>query len=140
MGAKDIMCVEIENKTEGLTLREYQEKAMSTCTESSHNVPYMLFNLQGEVGELSSKVAKAIRKGEATILDGQLRHPSTRWIDEDLEEALILEAGDIFWQLVGFCDVMGWDVECICQMNLDKLQARKNANTIIGDGDGVLDR
>ncbi len=122
-----------------MELREYQERAMTTCTESSRNVPYMLFNLQGEVGELASKIAKAIRKEEATIdFEGNLRHPSTRHIDEGLEEALMLEVGDIFWQAVGFCDVMGWDVECICQMNLDKLKARQKIGTIIGDGDGVV--
>lgn len=45
-----------------MELNEYQEQAMTTCTESSQNFSYMMLNLVGEVGELASKVAKAIRK------------------------------------------------------------------------------
>ena len=45
-----------------MQLNEYQEKAMQTCMPSCDNVSYMLLNLQAEVGELSGKIAKAIRK------------------------------------------------------------------------------
>ena len=45
-----------------MELKEYQEKAMTTCMESCNNFSYMMLNLVGEVGELASKVAKGIRK------------------------------------------------------------------------------
>ena len=41
-----------------MTLNEYQQRAMSTCTQSSNNFNYMMLNLVGEVGELASKIAK----------------------------------------------------------------------------------
>ena len=34
-----------------MELNEYQEQAMTTCTESSQNFSYMMLNLVGEVGE-----------------------------------------------------------------------------------------
>ena len=108
---------------------------MSTCMPSCDNFQYMMLNLVGEVGELASKVAKAIRKGEATITGDQLRHPSTRRIDDDLEEAMMLESGDILWELAGLCSVMGWDLEKIAQMNLDKLASRQQRGVIEGNGD-----
>lgn len=108
---------------------------MSTCLTTCNNFSYMMLNLVGEVGELASKVAKAIRKRNATITGDQLRHPSTRRIDNELEEAMMLETGDVLWQLAGLCSVMGWDLEEVARMNLDKLASRKQRGVIDGNGD-----
>lgn len=124
-----------EQEHRPITLPEYQLRAMSTCLPSCYNFSYMMLNLVGEVGELASKVAKAIRKEEATITGDQLRHPSTRRIDDELEEAMKLESGDVLWQLAGLCSVMGWDLEEIAQMNLDKLDSRQQRGVIDGNGD-----
>ena len=125
-----------------LTLNEYQEKAMTTCMPSCENISYMLLNLVGEVGEFASKIAKNVRKGNMTIggkclpnglhtmLEGEA------WLNADIE--LMKEAGDILWQLSGLCSVMGWDLQDVAQMNLDKLAARKEAGTIDGSGDGIM--
>lgn len=134
----------------GMTLNSYQAKAMTTCLASSANFPYMMLNLFGEVGEFSSKMAKAIRKKqvqiggsvdtEGAVLANELcdcSDPDGRMYPEELGEALQLEAGDILWQLAGLCDVMGWRLEDVAQKNLDKLSARKEAGTIDGNGDGV---
>ena len=121
-----------------MSLKEYQEKAMTTCMSSSENFSYMFLNLVGEVGEFASKVAKAIRKGNAEISHNKL----SRIGDTDMlamqEEELKKEAGDILWQLSGLCTVMGWSLEDVAQMNLDKLAARKAVGTIDGSGDGII--
>lgn len=118
-----------------MTLTEYQKQAMTTCMPTCDNYSYMMLNLVGEVGELASKVAKAIRKKEATITNNRLRHPSTWHIDCDLESAMAMEAGDVLWQLAGLCSVMGWDLNEIAQMNLDKLASRQQRGVIDGNGD-----
>lgn len=121
-----------------MDLNQYQEKAMTTCMPSSENFSYMFLNLVGEVGEFASKVAKAIRKGQAQICKSKL----SRIGDTDTlviqEEELKKEAGDILWQLSGLCSVMGWSLEEIAQINLDKLAARKAVGTIDGNGDGII--
>lgn len=121
-----------------MTLNEYQEKAMTTCMSSSENFSYMFLNLVGEVGEFASKVAKAIRKSFVQICKNRL----SRIGDTDMlyaqEEELKKEAGDVLWQLSGLCSVMGWTLEEIAQMNLDKLAARKAIGTIDGNGDGII--
>lgn len=119
----------------GLTLNEYQGRAMTTCMDSCDNFAYMMLNLVGEVGELASKVAKHIRKGNADInrnnlVDGAKKHLTS----EDLE-AMKAEAGDIAWQLAGLCTVMGWPLEEVAQENLAKLASRKARNLIDGNGD-----
>ena len=133
-----------------MELNQYQEQAMTTCTPSSNNWSYMFLNLVGEVGEIASKVAKAIRKEQCSIgLEPSIAEhydcgdstSNDLWqfcdAEERLEE-LKKEAGDVLWQLSGLCTVMGWTLEDVAQMNLDKLAARKAAGTIVGNGDGII--
>lgn len=115
-----------------MELKEYQERAMTTCMASSNNFSYMFLNLVGEVGEFASKVAKAIRKEENFIDYNDLGVTVTN--NEELQK----EAGDILWQLSGLCTVMGWSLEDVAQQNLDKLAARKKVGTIDGNGDGII--
>lgn len=123
-----------------MTLNEYQDKAMSTCMDSCDNYSYMMLNLVGEVGELASKVAKDIRKGDATIDKNELYYTNEPSPFVRRNKELMLEAGDILWQLAGLCNAMCWRFEDVAQMNLDKLQARKQAGTIDGNGDGIYNR
>jgi NTP pyrophosphatase (non-canonical NTP hydrolase) len=121
-----------------MTLNEYQNKAMTTCMESCDNFSYMMLNLCGEVGEFASKVAKDIRKGNAYISGGNNLYYNDFPELSQHEVELMKEAGDILWQLSGLCTVMGWSLEDVAQMNLDKLAARKAVGTISGNGDGIL--
>lgn len=108
---------------------------------SCENISYMLLNLVGEVGEFSSKVAKAVRSGKVTI--GGNTFPnilvSTRELSDEeyktLDAELCKEAGDILWQLSGLCKVMGWDLETVAKMNLRKLASRQKRGVIDGEGD-----
>lgn len=125
-----------------MRLNDYQDKAMTTCMQSSKNFSYMFLNLVGEVGEFASKVAKQIRKSNITIGGKALPNSLLTTLNgEDfinMDKELMKEAGDILWQLSGLCSVMGWSLEDIAQMNLDKLAARKQAGTIDGNGDGII--
>ena len=134
-----------------MELNEYQKKAMTTCMPSSENFSYMLLNLVGEVGEFASKVAKGIRKGHCSIglepkfaeeydtTDETIANELWQFCGtEERTEELKKEAGDVLWQLSGLCSVMGWSLNEIAQMNLDKLAARKAVGTIDGDGDGII--
>lgn len=120
-----------------MELNEFQERAMTTCTESSANFSYMFLNLVGEVGEYASKVAKAIRKGEIVIARGRGMYFSRECNFEEKILELKKEAGDILWQLSGLCTIMDWSLEEVAEMNLAKLAERKKNGTIVGSGDGV---
>ena len=129
-----------------MELNKYQEQAMTTCMPSSENFSYMFLNLVGEVGEFASKVAKAIRKEQATIggfVDMGTPTKNVLTFNEfptciEQEVELKKEAGDILWQLSGLCTIMGWSLEDVAQMNLNKLAARKAVGTIDGNGDGII--
>lgn len=120
-----------------MTLNEYQKRAMSTCMPSSENPLYMLFMLGEEMGELQGKFSKQIRKGNIAFHGNDLffaeEFDQREWI-----ELVKKECGDLLWGLAGICEVMGWSLDEIAQMNLDKLTARKEAGTIDGNGDGII--
>ena len=119
-----------------MTLKEYQQQAMTTCLPTSENFSYMMLNLVGEVGEFASKVAKAIRKDKACIYYNDLQTesgPNAMTLEE--VEDLRKEAGDILWQLSGLCTVMGWNLEDVAEMNLEKLASRQERGKIDGSGD-----
>ena len=120
-----------------LSLNEYQEKAMATCMPSCDNISYMLFNLVGEVGELTSKIAKDIRKGNAIIESNHLCFTKQVGCGEAIQriEEYKKEAGDILWQLFGFFSAMGWKANDVAVGNLDKLADRASRGKIDGDGD-----
>lgn len=124
-----------------MTLKEYQAKAMTTCMDSSKNPLYMLLMTGEEVGELQGKFSKAIRKGWISFDDNQIKVHFEKCELYDLKEWFNLvekELGDCLWGLAGLCEVMGWSLEDVAQMNLDKLAARKAVGTIDGNGDGII--
>jgi NTP pyrophosphatase (non-canonical NTP hydrolase) len=122
-----------------MTLKEYQEKAMTTCMDSSKNPLYMLFMIGEEVGELQGKFSKAIRKGNIQFVYDELERVRGNYQDyAEWDELVMKEIGDILWGLAGLCEVMGWSLEDVAQMNLDKLAARKAIGTIDGNGDGII--
>ena len=122
-----------------MTLNEYQEKAMTTCTESSMNDTYLLFGLVAEVGELADKVAKAKRKEIITISGNHIlpNVPSKESVNDfnDFVNGFVKELGDVLWFVAMIAKHAGWTMEEVAQMNLDKLADRAKRNVIIGDGD-----
>jgi NTP pyrophosphatase (non-canonical NTP hydrolase) len=80
---------------------------------------YALMNLSGEVGELMSLEAKAIRDGAKNDYLHQAKK----------------ELGDILWCLTAVASDYGFTLEDIAIGNIEKLANRKTNNTIQGNGD-----
>ena len=126
-----------------MELNDYQNKAMSTCMDSSRNMSYMAMGLVSEVGEFMGKIAKAIRKGDVHIgnndQDSDLHYTIGFMTDPDRrrewESDLKHELGDILWFAAGIAEVMGWTLEEVAQENIDKLASRQKRGVIEGNGD-----
>lgn len=122
-----------------MELKEYQERAMATSTQSSDNFTYMFAGLVAEVGEIADKVAKAKRKDIITIRNDELSAFSD---DEDnivktigVGYDIAYEIGDVLWFVAGLANNLGYTLEEIAQMNLEKLKDRQKRGVIIGEGD-----
>lgn len=109
-----------------MTGNEYQEAAMTTRTPETYDesklIIYPTLGLAGEAGEVSDKVKKVLRdnKGEFTA---------------EAKRAIALELGDVQWYCAALAKDLGYTIEEIWQMNLDKLADRKLRNRIHGNGD-----
>ena len=124
-------------------LNDYQNKAMSTCMDSSRNMSYMAMGLTSEVGEFMGKIAKAIRKGDVYIgtnAQGSDLHYSESFLEDcyrcyQWEMELMHELGDILWFTAGIAEVMGWKLDKVAEENISKLASRQKRGVIVGNGD-----
>lgn len=115
-----------------LSLNEYQRRAMTTCMESCDNHAYMLFGLVGEVGELFSKLAKAIRKDKIAMNNNDF---NLQTLTDQEKHDLKSELADCQWFVAGIAFSMGWDLQDIGESNLAKLADRAKRGVIDGNGD-----
>ena len=94
-----------------MTINEYQNEAMRTASGMNYENHGMLINaalgLCGESGEVADIVKKAMFQGHE--LD--VNH-------------IAKELGDVAWYLAVGARAIGYDLETIMQMNVDKLRAR----------------
>lgn len=93
-----------------MTINEYQKLAMVTASQMNQEYPRLLnglMGLNGEAGECIDILKKHLFQGH------------------DLDkEHMAKELGDVAWYLAVSADSIGYDLETIFQMNIDKLRAR----------------
>ena len=92
-----------------MTLNEYQELAERTINPELGLIgkeEHALHGMVGEIGELHSLYQK--------IFQGHGFN----------EEHAKKELGDLMWFIAEYCTAREWNLDDICQMNIDKLKAR----------------
>jgi NTP pyrophosphatase (non-canonical NTP hydrolase) len=98
--------------------REYQKKAVSFAIyPATHKVLYPALGLCGETGEVAEKVKKQVRDGVFN------RHEVAK------------ELGDVLWYLSNLANDIGYNLDEIADINIEKLTSRKNRDKIKGSGD-----
>lgn len=93
-----------------MTINEYQKNALRTANESLSPFQQLqngIMGLNGEAGECIDILKKHMFQGHE--LD---------------EEHIAKELGDIAWYLAISAYAIGYDLESIMRMNVDKLRAR----------------
>jgi NTP pyrophosphatase (non-canonical NTP hydrolase) len=121
-----------------LTLNEYQHQARTTAVyDFEHTaVVYPTLGLVGEstevleaamrltigAGKLSEKVKKTLRD-----FDGEFSGERRRLVAEEL--------GDVLWYAASLASDLGYTLEEVAEINLNKLADRRARNVISGEGD-----
>ena len=93
-----------------MTINEYQKLAMRTSNKAMSTVDHIMngaLGLTGESGEVADLVKKSFMQGH--LLDA---------------EHIAKELGDICWYIAETATAIGYDMETIMQMNIDKLLKR----------------
>ena len=107
-----------------MDLNQYQEQARKTATYPNvgKNPIYPTLGLCGETGEVAEKVKKVIRDGRGIF-------------DQKACDQIKLELGDVLWYVSQLSSELGFDLEEIAKLNLDKLSSRSKRGMISGEGD-----
>lgn len=112
---------------EGMTLNDYQEKAMTTRTAETYGdaaIIYPTLGLTGEAGEVADKVKKVLRGDDGT-----------KEFTDERKHAIALELGDVMWYVAALAHDLGFTLHDIASMNLQKLHLRQIHGKIHGNGD-----
>lgn len=106
-----------------MNLNEYQEAALMTAVyPEDKRIIYPVLGMCGEAGEVADKVKKVIR-------DNNQNFDTARKIE------LAKEVGDVLWYCATMAHDLGFTLEAIAQMNISKLQSRKERGMLSGSGD-----
>ena len=92
-----------------MQMNEYQKAAARTMNPKLYpeqQVNHALHGMSGEIGEIHSLYQKTYQG-----------HP----IEFDHMKK---ELGDLLWFISEYCTAVGWTLEDVAQMNIDKLKAR----------------
>lgn len=107
-----------------MTLNDYQQQARSTFLLPQHPqaVLYLALGIGDEAGEVQGKIKKTIRDDDGTFTAERL---------EDIKK----EIGDVLWYIANLSKQLGFELEDVAQLNLDKLASRAARGQLRGDGD-----
>jgi NTP pyrophosphatase (non-canonical NTP hydrolase) len=107
-----------------MDLNTYQTAAIQTAIYPNRgsNFVYPALGLVGEAGEVADKLKKVIRDNEGVLID-------------PVRDAVAKELGDTLWYLAALAFEMDYDLNEIAQINIDKLNSRKERGVLSGSGD-----
>lgn len=116
---------------EDFGLDEYQEEAANFAFYEG--IVYPVLGLVGEAGEVAEKVKKLIR--DKDMPHGHDVDLEDEYLSDTEKEALILECGDILWYLANLTNDLGYSLSEVAELNLAKLQSRRDRGKLRGSGD-----
>ena len=93
-----------------MNMNEYQLLAKRTIPEGWHEtsmIAHALHGISSEIGELHGIYQKSMFQGH-----------------DFSEEHAQKEVGDILWFIAEYCTGMGWNLDDIARLNIEKLKAR----------------
>lgn len=100
----------------------YQNFAFKTSLGCPFEAWYLALGMTGEAGEVADKVKKVYRdKG------GEF--------DDATREEIAHELGDCLWYLTNMATLMGYSIEDIARMNMEKITSRLKRGVLHGEGD-----
>ena len=105
-----------------MKFNNYQDFALSQLILEDPDMVYFALALCGESGEFADHVKKMKRDDNDVLTD-------------DRVIALAKELGDLLWYIAVCADRLGFKLEEIAEMNIEKLTKRKKKGTIKGSGD-----
>ena len=108
-----------------LTLDEYQAAAERTFIVERDKIPYLLWGLSSEVGEVMGKAKRVIRDTVVPFDD----------LSYETRKEIAMELGDVLWYVATLAGHLQFDLSRVAEMNTSKLDRRMQLDLITGSGD-----
>jgi len=102
----------------------YQDAAETTAIypNKGDNLYYPALGLAGEAGEVCEKIKKIMRDQKGFLTD-------------ENEDEIAKELGDVLWYVANLANEINRNLSEIAEVNLQKLEDRKNRGKLQGSGD-----
>ena len=116
---------------EPMTFEDYAMQVMDKCFYPD-SVIYPAFGLLSEAGEIADKLKKHFRDGpydHVACEDGVAELPA------EFRMGLAHEIGDVLFYCCALASDIGYDLEEIAQLNIEKLESRQLRGKLSGSGD-----
>jgi NTP pyrophosphatase (non-canonical NTP hydrolase) len=121
---------ELFDDTKEMTLEAYQDKAAEYIFYKGALL-YPTLGLNGEAGEVAEKVKKLHRDDEMNFLTEDFPDQ----LDPEDAFELALELGDVLFYLAACAGDIGYSLEEVAELNIEKLKDRKERGKLSGSGD-----
>ena len=106
-----------------MEINEYQKAALTTAVyPEDKRIIYPALGMCGEAGEVADKVKKVIRD-------------NNQYFTNDRKREIAKEIGDVLWYCATLSHDLGFSLEEVAQMNIDKLASRQRRGKLSGSGD-----
>lgn len=99
---------------------QWRAETFAKYPNKFNNPEYPTLGLTGEAGEIANKVKK-LQRDSLTIDE----------VRTDIRD----ELGDVLWYMAALCEEFGLTLEEVASRNLEKLEDRRQRNTLHGSGD-----
>jgi NTP pyrophosphatase (non-canonical NTP hydrolase) len=106
-----------------MEFNQYQEEALKTAIyPMDRGLEYTTLGLVSEAGEVAGKVKKIIRDKDGILTDSD-------------RVEIAKELSDVLWYVATVAHELGYDLDELAVMNVNKLRDRANRGVLGGSGD-----
>ena len=122
--------MDYESEDEYLYLDDYQEQADEFCFYPGTMI-YPALGLASEAGEVADKIKKLLRDDQMPLSEDF----SAADLHHDKRTAIAYELGDCLFYIACLASDIGFSLNAVADMNLSKLEDRRDRNVLGGSGD-----
>ena len=105
-----------------MNVKEYEDFMSTSKVYDCLPIVYPILGMNGEAGEAAEKVKKCLRDNNG-VFDGQIK------------KDLMKEIADVLWYVWATADDMGYTLEDVMEIGVQKVKERQATNTVHGSGD-----
>lgn len=105
-----------------MKVKEYENVMSTSKVYDVLPIIYPVLGMNGEAGETAEKVKKCLRDNNGIFGD-------------QIKVDIMRELADVLWYIWATADDMGYTLEDVMKIGIEKVEKRQKTNTIHGKGD-----